>query len=677
MANNSRKRAESETKAPVPKVPLLEIPKHPPQTRIRSYSQQDKTHKLISSDDSIAYKSTRSTPSSAGRISAMSLSSRSTGGESSSVDSLNSPGGSESSGSSSDKNRFTRSLHKSLKTTSHTGFFYKSHHSNSKHQHEKSTDKSYSFEKILNKKTLTLDYIKSFSPAMLKGYFTETANEFAEIYKEKDGYIIKAFENENKSTKNSAFESNNMVEILYIKNGNTVESYLLHKEKNLGEKNGNGSIFVAYPFPDFTSNIKDIYSLMISRVIAVKRPSESLTPTEVAARVLGLKANNQYINHCVFDEKEVYFLMNYINGPNVFDCVYDKALNKKRYLTPEIILQFDIQLFDLVNEFHAADYLHRDIKLENMMVKPKPNPSSFDVFLVDTDDAVPVRQKTRNINGSPGYPKLEINPEANFQADFYTKKTDRLLLGWSLAAIASHNNHHKQITELLPTKPYQKDYSHEVVCSLLPDVLVNNPHLNKDKALIEIFRAYNIQETWIHKPIDILFSYVSESLEDFVPSDIALLKENRKDIIDLIVYRLYIAPFRNQINIRLTMENPELRPDEHELPQLRNQMQNILIMYQQLAHRYNILYDKAQDYLKELPNIPNPFGALLELEEEALPKALNYEKLHKTISDFIYKIPDNTPHSSCNDSFVSLGKTTNNTITEEEEKSTFSVFGKK
>lgn len=96
--------------------------------------------------------------------------------------------------------------------------------------------------------------------------------------------------------------------------------------------------------------------------------------------ILTLLKNNDFASTLIYYKKEnnnIKLFLNYIEGEDCFDYVIRKGA-----LSEEKAKDIFIQLVDLISEVHLLGYIHRDIKLENIIIKPDGK-----IVLIDWDFA--------------------------------------------------------------------------------------------------------------------------------------------------------------------------------------------------------------------------------------------------------------------------------------------------
>lgn len=112
------------------------------------------------------------------------------------------------------------------------------------------------------------------------------------------------------------------------------------------------------------------------------------------------------------DKKHVYFLMEYINGKELFDVIRDIGL-----LSKEQTQFFSASLMLTMEYLHKKKFIFRDIKPENIMILKNGY-----IKLIDFGTATKIEDKTTTIIGTPHYmaPEVILGDGYSFQVDFWS-----------------------------------------------------------------------------------------------------------------------------------------------------------------------------------------------------------------------------------------------------------------
>jgi len=463
--------------------------------------------------------------------------------------------------------------------------------------------KQYSADAHLLERPLNHHYLTSIKPKRLISHHAKAKKTYKNMYGALNGYIqIDPNEDPDSDNDTDIQESDNThdkeikskpLELILFKDANNIDCYLPDRNMVLGN-GGDGKVFIAYKFPEKEDNKETYHANMISSMVAIKIIINQCIDTDTAIENLIL--NDQYLHHCPInhvEKKRDCVFMPYVNGPNLLNLLYKRDLITtvkideiigKRYLRPDLRMSLMIESFKSVDYFTAKGRLHIDINPSNIMVTLTKD-MTHTTSLIDVESAISTNTKYTGAIGTAGYIPWEITQSGKFRGP-YTTNSVFCALGIIYAELNSVHAHQKKIRLMKPKKILGEstdEFTYEEICSMMPDVFIN-------PFLIEYFIKNHIHETWLQLPIQRLYSLISGSFADFLPEDIQLLRENTSDIINEIVYRLYIFPWVARIIVKMTHENPALRPTDNELQDIVKELQALQEKYLELSHDYNEYY---------------------------------------------------------------------------------------
>jgi hypothetical protein len=119
----------------------------------------------------------------------------------------------------------------------------------------------------------------------------------------------------------------------------------------------------------------------------------------------------------------------------------------------------------------------------------------------------------------------------------------------------------------------------------------------------EQFAEKKIEHTWIQLPIDELYNYLMPTMDEILLEDKQKLRNNARDIISDIVFRLYIFPHLAKIAVKLTHDGK--RYDDSEVLKLINDLNDLKIKFAILDKNYNNLYETVQSLDVEFHSMIN------------------------------------------------------------------------
>ena len=115
---------------------------------------------------------------------------------------------------------------------------------------------------------------------------------------------------------------------------------------------------------------------------------------------------------CLEDDNNIYFLMEYLKGKELFDIIRDIGLLNKEQTNFYIA-----SMLIAINYLHTRKIIYRDIKPENIIVERNGY-----IKLVDFGTAKEIEDRTKTIIGTPHYmaPETIMGGEYSFQVDYWS-----------------------------------------------------------------------------------------------------------------------------------------------------------------------------------------------------------------------------------------------------------------
>ena len=115
---------------------------------------------------------------------------------------------------------------------------------------------------------------------------------------------------------------------------------------------------------------------------------------------------------CLKDDKNIYFLMEYLKGKELFEVIRDIGL-----LNKEQTNFFIASMMIAVNYLHERKIIYRDIKPENIIVEKNGY-----IKLIDFGTAKEIEDRTKTIIGTPHYmaPEIIMGGGYSFQVDYWS-----------------------------------------------------------------------------------------------------------------------------------------------------------------------------------------------------------------------------------------------------------------
>ena len=115
---------------------------------------------------------------------------------------------------------------------------------------------------------------------------------------------------------------------------------------------------------------------------------------------------------CLKDEKNIFFLMEYIKGKELFDVIRDIG-----FLNKEQTNFYIASMMLAINYLHERKIIYRDIKPENIIVEENGY-----LKLIDFGTAKEIEDRTKTIIGTPHYmaPEIIMGGGYSFQVDYWS-----------------------------------------------------------------------------------------------------------------------------------------------------------------------------------------------------------------------------------------------------------------
>jgi cGMP-dependent protein kinase len=115
---------------------------------------------------------------------------------------------------------------------------------------------------------------------------------------------------------------------------------------------------------------------------------------------------------CLKDKKNIYFLMEYLKGKELFDVIRDIGL-----LNKEQTNFFIASMLIAINYLHSRKIIYRDIKPENIVVTRNGY-----IKLIDFGTAKEIEDRTKTIIGTPHYmaPETIMGGGYSFSVDYWS-----------------------------------------------------------------------------------------------------------------------------------------------------------------------------------------------------------------------------------------------------------------
>ena len=177
--------------------------------------------------------------------------------------------------------------------------------------------------------------------------------------------------------------------------------------KNIGKGNYGTVSLVMNKRTNFPYAIKAINKFHIIK--------ENLLENITLEKNILLKIDHPFIVKlvkCLKNEKNVYFLLEYIKGKELFDVIRDIG-----YLTKEQTNFYIASMMIAIQYLHERKIIYRDIKPENIIIEKNGY-----LKLIDFGTAKEIEDRTKTIIGTPHYmaPEIIMGGGYSFQVDFWS-----------------------------------------------------------------------------------------------------------------------------------------------------------------------------------------------------------------------------------------------------------------
>lgn len=152
---------------------------------------------------------------------------------------------------------------------------------------------------------------------------------------------------------------------------------------------------------------------------ALEREAEALLAMQNAEHVVGAYVAG-------FAEGILFAVMEYIDGPTLLDRLMNPRLPSLAFQEKMSII---LDIAKGINEIHQAGYIHKDIKLENIILQKVPNQRTEKARVVDFGCARKQNESTRYFQGSLMYMPPEVLSmalEKEDQIELYEKIDPKL-----------------------------------------------------------------------------------------------------------------------------------------------------------------------------------------------------------------------------------------------------------
>ena len=340
----------------------------------------------------------------------------------------------------------------------------------------------------------------------------------------------------------------------YIKKNTNfdLDEYQLMDEPKMG---GNGFCFLLKKLENEQFYILKI-AISDEKQVAEKfqKEAENLDKLEILLKPKFIKCNID------LTEKELsWILMDFIPGTS-FESLIDKYHEKGSNITFDQILKILLLLTKIIGELHSLNYIHRDIKPNNIIIDPNYCPHLIDFGEVsevgDKTNSSSNERVTPNFHGTSVFSPPEVIPALNKQQDdenkvTYTFKSDIYSLGATIFNAATGEHPYQDVFDFEQYDQFVKYTLENIKDENLKDMVIK---LNDKIKLSNILNESN--ENWesikqfsnevkvtFYDDAALLNLFESESVGNFLEDCENNIKRNAKVILKYLIENKY-KPYR-------------------------------------------------------------------------------------------------------------------------------------
>jgi cGMP-dependent protein kinase len=170
-----------------------------------------------------------------------------------------------------------------------------------------------------------------------------------------------------------------------------------------------------YGLVSLVMNKRTKFPYAIKAINKVRINSEKMQMNIQLEKNILLKIDHPFIVKlvkCLEDKKNIYFLMEYLKGKELFDVIRDIGL-----LDKEQTNFFVASMLIAINYLHSRKIIYRDIKPENIVVTRNGY-----IKLIDFGTAKEIEDRTKTIIGTPHYmaPETIMGGGYSFPVDYWS-----------------------------------------------------------------------------------------------------------------------------------------------------------------------------------------------------------------------------------------------------------------
>ena len=162
-------------------------------------------------------------------------------------------------------------------------------------------------------------------------------------------------------------------------------------------------------------NIKTKFPYAIKAISKYHIQIENLFENIELEKNILLKIDHPFIAKlvkCLKDDKNIFFLLEYIKGKELFDVIRDIG-----FLNKEQTNSYIASMMLAIQYLHERKIIYRDIKPENIIIEKNGY-----LKLIDFGTAKEIEDRTKTISGTPHYmaPEIITGGGYSFQVDFWS-----------------------------------------------------------------------------------------------------------------------------------------------------------------------------------------------------------------------------------------------------------------